>query len=186
MCYAFAMVEIQIPQRVLDRIEARVKKAPNGCWLWPGAKVEGYGRITWSDLNGKKTWHLTHRVMHESVNGPIPEGMQIDHICHDPDECSPAIAKDCPHRACCNPEHLRAVSTRENLLRGGTVSAARRAVEECPKGHAFDASNTLVSTQGQRSCKACTYERNRAYYHKNSERRKEYNRKWRAARKSQS
>lgn len=179
------MDDSEIPHRVIDRIYARIEKAPSGCWIFTGSlNGVGYGRVGWSNPDKTKSWRQTHRALYEVTYGPIPEGMHLDHVCHDPATCHPEQSKDCPHRACCNPEHLRAVTARENLLRGGTISALRRAVEECPKGHPLDASNTLISTKGQRQCKACTYERNRAYYHKNAERRKAYNKQWRDARKA--
>jgi hypothetical protein len=48
-----------------------------------------------------------HRLAYEFAKGPIPEGMDIDHVCR--------------NRACCNPEHLTPVSHRENLERAGLV-----------------------------------------------------------------
>jgi hypothetical protein len=169
----------QIPERVVERIKSRISVNENGCWIWPGAQtMEGYGRIGWTGEAGK-TWRLTHRAVYEALVGPIPEGHDMDHVCHDPRECQPERFADCPHHGCCNPAHLRPVTRRENLLRGGTISAERRATEQCPQGHPYDGENTLVSPQGQRQCKECTYERNRAYYWKNRERRKEYNRAWR-------
>lgn len=173
------------PERVISKIRSRITVQPNGCWIWQGSKTVGYGRICWKLEDGPKVWRGTHRVMYEAMVGEIPDGMDLDHVCHDPAECSPARAEDCPHRACCNPEHLRPTTRRENLLRGGTVSADRRAVDECPKGHAYTPDNTLMSRAGQRQCKTCTYERNRAYYWKNVTRRAAYNRAWRAKQKEQ-
>lgn len=170
------------PERVVDKIKSRITVLPSGCWAWEGSKSLGYGRICWKATDGK-VWRGTHRVMYEALVGRIPEGMDLDHLCHDPADCAPDRAMACPHRACCNPDHLHPATRRENLLRGGTVSAARRAVERCPKGHAYDDENTLTSKGGQRQCKACTYERNRAYYWKNVSRRAAYNRAWREKRK---
>lgn len=169
-----------IPERVVRRISERVERAPNGCWIWPGAKTEGYGRISWTQ-DGVKTWRLVHRTLYEATVAPIPAGLDLHHTCHDPMECAPAVARECPHRACCNPAHLEPVTRQENLLRGGTIAAARSAVTHCPAGHLYDAANTLISPKGQRQCKTCTYERNRAYYWKNREKRKAYNAAWRAS-----
>lgn len=87
------------PIDVGKRLRSKLKTAPNGCWLWQGAKnAEGYGRI----------YHLgrldyTHRVSYELANGPIPEGLDVDHLCRTP--------------ACCNPEHLEPVTRAVNLQR---------------------------------------------------------------------
>lgn len=169
------------PPHVADRIRARIEVMPNGCWRWPGATSSGYGRIAWTDSAGVKRWGGVHRVMYADVHGSIPDGLDVDHQCHDPATCT--LALDCPHRRCCNPAHLVAMSRQENLLRGGTVTAKRAATERCPAGHEYTAENTLTDKVGRRSCKECTYERNRAYYHANVERRRAYNKAWRARRK---
>ena len=69
------------------------------CWVWQKCRDEhGYGRI-WYD--GKTRW--AHRVAYAALKKAIPEGMTIDHKCH--------------NRACCNPDHLEAVTQNENTLR---------------------------------------------------------------------
>lgn len=71
-----------------------------GCHLWTGnVNRGGYGRV---HVNGRK--HVVHRIAYEIANGPIPEGMDIDHLCRT--------------RSCCNPVHLEAVSRSTNLRRG--------------------------------------------------------------------
>lgn len=175
----------EAPERVIERIKSRIEVNDSGCWIWTGAKTTGYGRISWKTESGK-IWRSVHRVLYVHEVGPVADGLDLDHLCHDPKQCKPELAEDCPHRACCNPAHLSPTTRRENLLRGGTVSADRRAVTHCPQGHELNAGNTLISTLGQRQCKACTYERNRAYYHQNKERRARYNREWRERRKNHS
>lgn len=174
-----------VPQRVVARITQRIEKQPDGCWIWPGAKSNGYGRISWSVGGNRMTWAAVHRVMYETFVGPIPDGLDVDHACHDPASCHPKEATDCPHRACCNPAHLEAVTRKENLRRGGTIAARRAATTHCPQGHPYDEENTLTDKEGRRSCKACAYEANRAYYWANREKRREYNRAWRQRRKAQ-
>ena len=94
----------------------------SGCWLWPGQVLKGYG-IIWEGpilaaaAEGrarKKT--RAHRVSYELFNGPIPEGMEIDHVCHTNDDDCPA-GDACLHRRCVNPDHLEAVSHMENVFR---------------------------------------------------------------------
>lgn len=70
-----------------ERFWAKVQKTES-CWLWVGAAFNGYG-IFRSD--GKS--QLAHRVLYRWAKGPIPEGVQLDHMCH--------------RRSCVNPEHLR-------------------------------------------------------------------------------
>ena len=175
------MDEHKAPQRVIKKIKSRYVVNDDGCWIWQGATAAGYGRIAWKATSGM-VYRSVHRVLYEATVGPIPDGYDLDHLCHDPDTCHPEVASECPHRACINPEHLSPATRRENLLRGGTVAAARRATTHCPRGHEYSPENTLTSRDGRRSCKECTYEKNRAYYWKNRERRSEYNRQWRAKR----
>ena len=85
-----------------------------GCWLWSGA-VRGSGYSAFRRKYG-------HRAAVEAERGPIPEGMQVDHLCR--------------VRSCVNPEHLDVVTARENLLRGDTVTARSASVTHCPQGHA--------------------------------------------------
>ena len=67
------------------------------CWPWPGARnSKGYGLI-WFD--GRM--QLAHRVAYELHIGPIPDGLMLDHICHE--------------RACFNPRHLQPVTNSQNM-----------------------------------------------------------------------
>jgi HNH endonuclease len=70
------------------RFEAKIAKAPDGCWLWMGAhNSRGYGRFK---IKGRL--ECAHRVAWTIYRGPIPKGMQVLHRCDQP--------------RCCNPEHL--------------------------------------------------------------------------------
>lgn len=155
------------PQRIIDRVSARVVVDANGCWTWTGSPTSnGYGRISWA-VDRKITYALTHRVMWAHHRGAIPEGLDLDHLCR--------------NRLCCNPDHLEPVTRQTNLLRGDTIPARRAAATQCHRGHAFTPENTRLTSLGQRECRECKRETNRAYYWKNRERRSEYNRRWRAS-----
>ena len=179
------VVGVDIPQRVIDRIQQRVELEPaSECWLWTGALAGGYGRIAWSEGGNKMVYRAVHRVLYTALVGPIPDGLDLDHLCHDPVVCSPVRAEDCPHRRCCNPSHLEPVTRQTNLLRGGTVPAARAERTHCPQGHRYDESNTIFDKQGRRICRTCSYARNRAYHDAHRADRNEANRAWRRRRKS--
>lgn len=98
---------------VLRRLWAKVEPAPDGCWNFIGAaNPDGYGRI---QVGVKLDY--AHRVAYEAFAGPIPDGFDIDHLCRN-------------HR-CCNPAHLEAVTRRENLLRGETLTRAHLDGVDC-------------------------------------------------------
>jgi HNH endonuclease len=102
--------------------------AESGCWLWTGTKDrDGYGKA-----RGKRA----HRVLYETVVGPIPAGLHIDHLCR--------------VRHCVNRGHMEPVSQRENQ-RGGLSGVLKT---HCPAGHAYDEANTYLY-RGARFCRAC-------------------------------
>lgn len=90
---------------ILDVQGHYVSPEPNsGCWLWIGPiKDTGYGRFSVRDGSAWKTV-IAHRYSYEAENGPIPEGLVIDHLCR--------------MRCCVNPDHLEAITNEENIRRG--------------------------------------------------------------------
>jgi hypothetical protein len=133
---------------------ARVNKtAAGGCWEWTStAKTRpdryGYGLYS-TRINGRRV-QLVHRIAWELLRGPIPAGMQLDHLCR--------------NRLCVNPDHLEPVTNRENTLRG-TSPAARNALKtHCKHGHQLTPEN--IRDRGGlngRECRECIRRRRRDY-----------------------
>jgi hypothetical protein len=125
------------------------KDGPGGCWLWTKAlNIHGYGKFS---LAGRSV--PAHRCAYALFVGPVPEGLDIDHTCHNIDaDC--AGGRTCLHRRCVNPAHLEPVTPRENVLRGRTFVADNVAKTHCPKGHPYDEANTR-RYKGGRVCRAC-------------------------------
>lgn len=133
----------------LERFLAKVEPEPNsGCWLWSGAVTSnGYGRFGIS----RRVVRWAHRVAYEHWNGPIPENLQIDHLCR--------------VRSCVNPQHLEAVTCRTNLLRGMGFVGRQARQTHCLRGHLLEGDNLSPwhLRHGQRHCQACSREWHRAY-----------------------
>ena len=123
--------ETQIQKAI---VLARSIPEPNtGCWLWTGAlQSMGYGH---GRLN--RAAFLAHRLSYLVFRGPIPEGLVLDHLCRTP--------------ACCNPDHLEAVTHKENLRRGYSGELTTH----CPHGHEYTPENTWRNPKGHRFCRAC-------------------------------
>lgn len=85
------------------------------CWLWTGTKTDrGYGRL------GKRP---AYRIAYELLVGPIPDGMHLDHICHNP--------------SCVNPDHLRPTTPKQNQE---NHSGARKDSKSGVRGVSWDKS----------------------------------------------
>ena len=119
-----------------ERFWKMVKVRSDGCWEWGGARNGGYGSF-W--LNPVTV--LAHKFAYEEQYGPVPDGLELDHLCR--------------NRLCVRPTHLEAVTHRENVVRGVNPAATHAALTHCPSGHAYDEENTHVSGRGWRYCRPC-------------------------------
>ena len=149
---------------VAERFWAKVEKTET-CWLWTGhLSSTGYGEIR---LGGKAAGRtLIHRWSYEQIYGPIPEGLQIDHLCR--------------VRHCVNHLHLEAVTPQVNVLRGNTIPAMLAAKTHCLRGHPLEGDN-LLSGYVNRVCRACRPIRHRLQRQQNPGREAEQRRNNRRA-----
>lgn len=112
------------------------------CWIWQGGKDRlGYGLINRLEHSG-----VAHIWFYKRAKGPIPEGLELDHLCR--------------VRACVNPDHFEAVTHEENILRGVSPTAINARKTHCDHGHKFTPENTYVrpSNTRTRECRICRRE----------------------------
>ena len=108
-----------------------------------GITTNGYSRIR---VGNKQI--QAHRWVWELINGAIPEGFVIDHLCS--------------NRKCVAIDHLRMVTQQENIMAG------KHCIDNkihCNKGHLFK-ENLMVRKNGKRECAECSQERSKANYRK--------------------
>ncbi len=135
----------------IETITARLVSQPNGCLVWIGSKWQGYGKVWYQGR-----FRRVHSLLYEAAFGPVPEGLEVDHLCHT--ETCPRPGVDCPHRACADLEHLATVTHRVNTLRGMSLTSTCAQKTHCGHGHPFDEANTYVRANGHRSCRTCKRE----------------------------
>lgn len=133
----------------MENVLSKVVEAPGPldtpCWLWTGGlRPNGYGRVSW-DNKGVGV----HRLVYEYFKGPIPEGLQTDHLCR--------------IRHCVNPDHLEAVTPQTNVRRSESVCAINAKKTHCPLGHPYTPENTHIDKHGKRNCKTCARLRQAEY-----------------------
>lgn len=133
----------------------------HGCWEWTGGrKQSGYGNY-W---NGGHM--VAHRYAYEDWYGQIPEGLTIDHLCR--------------NRSCVRPDHLEAVSMRENTRRGIAPSILADREGRCFRGH-----TDIYETSHGTRCRTCRRENSRSRYHGNLEYNRAYQREWKRRKRAE-
>ena len=113
----------------------------SGCWLWDGPlDPNGYtGKLV---VEGRRTH--AHRAVYLYQVGPIPDGLELDHLCRTP--------------RCVNPAHLEPVTHQENMRR-----ARMNRKTHCLRGHLLDDPGNIPAPNGRWLCRACSNLRMRQY-----------------------
>lgn len=131
------------PDLLPPRMAAKVHVAESGCWEWTGCHNGlGYGQVTVA-----RKMRSAHRTSYELLVGPIPSGLEIDHLCR--------------VRGCINPAHLEPVTHLENMRRAAEAGswtgprAYMQAGDFCRRGHAMTGDNLRRSRDGRRRCREC-------------------------------
>jgi HNH endonuclease len=121
----------------LERIIAQIEEV-DGCWLYRGhvGSSQKYAQIMVPGIG----YPMVHRLMYEAAYGPMPDGLQTDHLCR--------------QTLCCRPSHMEAVTPRENTLRSNGITAVNARKGFCPKGHSY-AEHGRSRPGGGRACGEC-------------------------------
>lgn len=124
---------------LIERFMRRVSIDKNtGCWLWVGRLKSSGLPYGFFDINSKPI--IAHKWAYQNFKGAIPEGLQIDHLCNQP--------------SCVNPDHLKAITGKENNSRSNSISAINVRKTHCLNGHEFNYENTYFRKNG-RECRVC-------------------------------
>lgn len=102
---------------IMDQLKDKFFVSISGCHVWTGnVSKNGYGKL----FHMGETL-LAHRQAHIVYKGGIPDGLQVDHKCR--------------NRLCINPDHLEAVTQRENIIRGEGLASVNSKKIICKRGH---------------------------------------------------
>jgi len=138
-----------IPERAQKRAATAWTLTEDGCWATNYTKTTaGYGQVTTKERRGKAQIWLAHRAAWTFHNGPIPDGMVIDHKCF--------------NHACVNPEHLRLLTRTQNNARKEKFGKQDWPLDECRWGHKLT-EQKLYATKSEAPrmrCAGCVKERN--------------------------
>lgn len=142
-------------------IKRKSSEDSNGCWIWQASlQTHGYSRIDHVDAKRFKTT-LGHRISYFLFQGPIEEGMTLDHLCN--------------VKSCVNPDHLEPVTQQENNRRRDQLLG--KDLKNFPCGHSRTGPHVFKKRAGVRKngniiyqdfCRPCYL----AYQQKYNERRR--------------
>jgi len=135
-------------ERFMALIKVSTEHFYNGsaCWDWLGSKSkDGYGQFILSARRRESRIRIApYRFIWEHLNGPMPEGLEPDHLCN--------------RRGCCNPAHVEPVTHSENQKRSyqrGRRLSRRARPSHCPRGHEYTIANMMRGGKGPLQCRAC-------------------------------
>lgn|SRR3990167_4753588 len=112
------------PSYIWDRV---IPEPNSGCWLWLGP----VGNAGYAVINLKGRRMNAQRGSYIAHFGPVSAGLDVDHLCR--------------NTLCVNPEHLEAVTHRENCRRRSAH------ITTCRAGHPYD----YIDIRGHRRCRQC-------------------------------
>lgn len=145
-------------ERLPPRFWEKVREDESGCWLWTAAigKPDGYGRFY---MDGSMV--LAHRLSLNATSVDVLREHQVDHLCR--------------VRNCVNPDHLEAVSPRENNHRSDSPVGRNAKKTHCHRGHPLSGDNVRIYRNGsrvRRCCRECSRINARSYYSRHIEKRR--------------
>lgn len=122
----------------MRRLLEKVAIGEDGCWRTTGSVTgKGYARFRFDGRSGHG-----HRFAYLALVGPIPDGLELDHVCR--------------VRHCVNPAHLEPVTHLENLKRRKPSEEwARSQPTHCVNDHEYTRDNTYNRPNGKRDCRIC-------------------------------
>jgi hypothetical protein len=121
------------------------------CWNWTGSQESamGHGMFNLGAADDRRPVRA-HRFAYEALIGPIPEGLELDHLCRNP--------------RCVNPDHLEPVTHEENMRRGYAPGMILNRLGVCAQGHDVSTDDKVyIAKSGRRTCKLCAARRQRTY-----------------------
>lgn len=134
-----------------ERFFSKIKiNKDNDCWDW----VSNIGKSGYGSFGVKKATFTAHRVSWSIFVGDVKKDMVLDHLCS--------------NRKCVNPDHLREVTHRENLMASSlTMASINSSKTKCKRGHALEGENIYKTSKGGRQCVQCRRGADRNRYWEN-------------------
>lgn len=133
-------VVLPVEQRHRDGRAAARRQVEGECIYGPQVPAaNGYAYVT---VDGRKV--QAHKVAWEEAHGPIPEGLEPDHLCN--------------NKPCRNVAHLELVTHAENCRRAFDTPT-------CAAGHPWTPATTAKRKDGRRACRVCINARAKERYH---------------------
>jgi hypothetical protein len=135
--------DARLPVRFWSKVRVN---SITGCWEWTAATTDGYGSFG----VGRNVQRQAHRHAYETLVGPVPDGLELDHLCR--------------VRSCCNPAHVEPVTRQVNCERSPIIGKWKASVTRCPEGHEYNDANTYYDARrNKRQCRICARAWSRAY-----------------------